>query len=387
MEVTMFDQDEQYEVSDIGEDIQRREQLLAELKSIEVSEDWNVTNREYSDLKRKWKRIYYWESAAEDQLNDEFDAILDAFYGKRREGFKSNQAMKADLVTQAQALVTMANLQDATRLCNELMAQWKSVGSAGKEDDDRLWEAFNEARQVLFDRKQKHWEELQDKFTKARSVKQSLIEQASTIVQAEDIMKTNQQFTTLMNEWKAIGSAGKEYEDSLWNEFNAIRQAFYERREAYYSAMQGELDQKYKAKCALLEQAKTMVNQKTFTKENTEQMKKLNLDWKAIGNCGNNREDQIWREFRATMDSYFEGLRQFNEQKHAQWRQKMIDARSRKQEMIQNQKRQIKYMHDEIVGLLGQRAIDEMEEDIKEAEAFIQELEAEIADIDKTLGN
>lgn len=387
MEVTMFDQDEQYEVSDIGEDIQRREQLLAELKSIEVSEDWNVTNREYSDLKRKWKRIYYWESAAEDQLNDEFDAILDAFYGKRREGFKSNQAMKADLVTQAQALVTMANLQDATRLCNELMAQWKSVGSAGKEDDDRLWEAFNEARQVLFDRKQKHWEELQDKFTKARSVKQSLIEQASTIVQAEDIMKTNQQFTTLMNEWKAIGSAGKEYEDSLWNEFNAIRQAFYERREAYYSAMQGELDQKYNAKCALLEQAKTMVNQKTFTKENTEQMKKLNLDWKAIGNCGNNREDQIWREFRATMDSYFEGLRQFNEQKHAQWRQKMIDARSRKQEMIQNQKRQIKYMHDEIVGLLGQRAIDEMEEDIKEAEAFIQELEAEIADIDKTLGN
>lgn len=38
-----------------------------------------------------------------------------------------------------------------------------------------------------------------------------------------------------------------------------------------------------------------------------------------------------------------------------------------------------------MVGLLGQRAIDEMQEQIEEKEAFIAQLEAELEDIDKTL--
>lgn len=63
----------------------------------------------------------------------------------------------------------------------------------------------------------------------------------------------------------------------------------------------------------------------------------------------------------------------------------MMDARSRKQELVQNQKRQIKRMQDEMVGLLGQRAIDEMEERIEEKKEFIQQLEEELADIEKRL--
>ena len=38
-----------------------------------------------------------------------------------------------------------------------------------------------------------------------------------------------------------------------------------------------------------------------------------------------------------------------------------------------------------MVGLLGQRAIDEMEEAIEDKKAFIEELEKEIADIDARL--
>ena len=83
--------------------------------------------------------------------------------------------------------------------------------------------------------------------------------------------------------------------------------------------------------------------------------------------------------------SKIKGLKQWNEQKHQQWRQRMMDARSRKQELVQNQKRQIKRMQDEMVGLLGQRAIDEMEERIEEKKEFIQQLEEELADIEKRL--
>ena len=138
-------------------------------------------------------------------------------------------------------------------------------------------------------------------------------------------------------------------------------------------------------KQALVENAKTIAETKSYTKENTESMKELGNEWKTIGSCGKEREDQIWNEFRSIMDDYFNGLKQMNEQKHLEWRQRMQDARNRKLDLLQKQKWQLKRMHEEMVGLLGQRAIDEMNEDIADKEEFIQHLEAEIADIEKTL--
>lgn len=37
-----------------------------------------------------------------------------------------------------------------------------------------------------------------------------------------------------MDRWKEVGSVDKEYNDSLWNEFNGIRQDFFNRRRIYY---------------------------------------------------------------------------------------------------------------------------------------------------------
>ena len=78
-------------------------------------------------------------------------------------------------------------------------------------------------------------------------------------------------------------------------------------------------------------------------------------------------------------------MKAWNEEKHANWLQHMQEIRNRKAELIQNQKRQIEHMKQDMVGLLGQRAIDEMEEAIEDKKAFIEELEKEIADIDARL--
>lgn len=380
------DNDEMYEVSDFDEDIRRREELIEEVKNIQVDTNLNEAIREAMALKRKWKRIQYWESAYEDKLMDEFESYIDAIYGVRKEGYEKNQIMKQELIEQARKLSMSDRFNQATEEMNELMNQWKMAGSTGKESDDKLWEEFNEARQKFFDRKRKNWEELQSKFGNARLLKQDLIKQAAALSECDDWQKTSEQYRILMEQWKAAGSAGKQYEDDLWNEFHQYRQKFYDRRNDYYDEVHEQQDEKYKAKQAIVEQACAILNTKEYTKEHTEQMKKLGADWKNIGTCGKDREHQIWREFRSVMDEYFNGLKAMNEQRHMEWRQRMLAARNKKQELIAAQKRQIKYMQDEIVGLLGQRAIDDMEASIEDKEEFIAELEADLADIDKKLG-
>lgn len=380
-------QDEMYEVSDFDEDIQLREALIEEVKNIPITAQWNDVFKEITDLKRRWKRISYWDSAYEDTLRETFDTYIDAFYKKREAGYQSNQAMKQELIQKAVELSKSTQWNTASEELNELMAQWKAIGTSGKELDDALWERFNEARQTFFNRKHEHWETMQVKFKDATNIKQEIILQAAQLANGEDFAKTSEQFRELMEQWTLAGSAGRDKEDNLWNEFQTHRQKFYDRRNAYYEELHGKQEQRSEEKSRLIAQAKAITASETYTKEQTAQMKELSVQWKNIGSCGKDREDALWTEFRKLNDAYFQGLKQHNEQKHAQWRQKMLDARNRKQELIAKQRRQIRYMKDEIVGLLGQRAIDEMEEDIADKEEFIKELEEQLADIDKTLAN
>lgn len=377
--------DDMLEVNDFDEDIRRREELIEEAKNIPADADWNEVMHQVNDLRRRWRRIQYWDSAYEETLAEEFDSYIDAFYAKRREFYQSAQKLKEELIEQARKVALSEEWNQATEEMNALMQQWKAAGSAGKETDDALWEQFNAARQQFFDRKHEHWEQLQGKFENARQVKENLIEQAAALEDSQEWQKTSEKFRKLMDEWKAVGSAGREHEDALWEKFNSSRQKFYERRNAHYDELHQVQGERYDAKKKLVAQAKEIADAKSYTRENTKVMKDLGVEWKKVGSCGKEHEDQIWKEFRSIMDEYFDGLKQWNEQRHSQWRQRMQDARARKLELIQNQKRQIQRMKEEMVGLLGQRAIDDMQDRIDEKEDFIEQLEAEVADIDRSL--
>lgn len=377
--------DDMLEVNDFDEDIRRREELIEEAKNIPADADWNEVMHQVNDLRRRWRRIQYWDSAYEETLAEEFDSYIDAFYAKRREFYQSAQKLKEELIEQARKVALSEEWNQATEEMNALMQQWKAAGSAGKETDDALWEQFNAARQQFFDRKHEHWEQLQGKFENARQVKENLIEQAAALEDSQEWQKTSEKFRKLMDEWKAVGSAGREHEDALWEKFNSSRQKFYERRNAHYDELHQVQGERYDAKKKLVAQAKEIADAGSYTRENTKVMKDLGVEWKKVGSCGKEHEDQIWKEFRSIMDEYFDGLKQWNEQRHSQWRQRMQDARARKLELIQNQKRQIQRMKEEMVGLLGQRAIDDMQDRIDEKEDFIEQLEAEVADIDRSL--
>lgn len=373
------------DVRDFDVDIEQRKALIEEAKQIEDTGDWSALNRELSDLQRRWRRIYYWESAYEDTLEEEFDALIDKFYAKRRELYASVEETKKDLIKQAKALTNSTDWNRATEAMKDLMTQWKAAGSAGKEKDDVLWEEFNAARNTFFDRKHTHWEDMQTKFEQARKVKEELIEEAQKLEDSTAWQASGNAFKELFARWKEAGSAGREYEDDLWNAFHASRQKFYAARDAYYDELHEKQDALYQQKEELLAKAKEIAENTLFTREDTAAMKQLSVDWKAVGFTGKERDDEIWKAFRDVMDTYFAGLKQFNESKHAQWRQRMEDRRMRKTELIQEQKRQIQRIERDMVALLGERAIEDAKERIADKEDFIKTLEAEIEELDKAL--
>lgn len=383
----MYNDETLMDVEDFDQDIQQRKDLIEEAKQIDENGDWNEINQKVLQLKRKWKKISYRDSACENELTEEFEAILDKLYSKRNEGYKGNKEQKQKLIEQAKELSVSDQFNQASKKMDELMEEWKTIGTTGKESDEALWQEFRACRQAFFDRKHEYWSGMRAQFANAKTAKEALIEQAKQYQDSNEWQKTSDALRDLMKQWKEAGSAGREHEDRLWNEFNEVRQAFYERRNKYYDELHEVQKQKYEEKKKLVAQAEEILKQQLFHKEHTAQMKQLQVEWKAIGSCGKAKDDEIWNEFRGVMDQYFDGLKAMNEQKHAQWRERLSEIRNRKQDLIQDQKRQIKRMQDDIIGLLGERAIQDMEDRIEDKKAFIKELEEEVAELEQRLND
>ena len=373
------------EFEDMEADIDKKQALVEESRKVDEIEDFNEAYRFVNDLKRKWRRIPFGESLAEEKLKDEFEANIEKVFEKQRKLSQKVVDAKEALIKEAEKASLSEDFKKATEKMNSLMTEWKNAGNAGKKTDDELWERFNSARQKFYDRKHANWENMNAQFETAKKVKEDLIEKAKSLQDSEEWQKTSAKYKELMDAWKAAGNAGREFDDDLWNAFNEARHKFYSKRNEFYEQLHKEHDEKYAQKQALVKEAKSIAGLEEYTREQTAMMKDLSAKWKAIGFCGKDKEDEIWAEFRGIMDTYFDGLKKTSEKRHAQWRIHMEEIISRKEEQIENQKRQIKHLQDDMLGLVSEATVADMQEQIEDKEDFIKQLQEEIEDIQKKL--
>lgn len=371
---------------DMDEDIQQKEALVLEAEKIGEIEDDHEASQKVNQLRRSWRQIHYWESEYEEDLKNRFEAAIDAFYAKFKEAEKEHEAAKRALIEKAKELSKAKDLKQTTKAQQDLFEEWKKIPSAGRNLDDVLWEEFQKARQVFYDRKQEAWENMNQNFDKAKEAKEALIEKAKELEDSVEWKKTSEKFRDLMTQWREAGFAGKEDNDALWEAFNSARQKFYTRRNAFYEELHSTQAINLKEKQELIEKARAIKDSEDYSRENTETMKDLAVQWKKIGSCGKNKDDKIWNEFREINDIYFDGLGKSNAKRQADHQNRMKDARARKVDLLNNQKRQIERLQDSMYGLVSEQEMKDIEAQIQQKEDFIKELEAQIEDIDSKIG-
>ncbi len=364
------------------DDISKKEEILKEAKEIPADADYKDVMPTISALQKKWRRIGEGESAYEESLRKQFDEVLDVFYAKQKEALKDVVTAKEELIKKAEALVDSKDLNKATNEINALFDEWKKLGYTDKKTDDELWAKFNAARQSFYDNRHELREQMAAKMQDAVKVKEELITKAEELADSTSWKKTTEAMDALMEEWKAAGYAGKEHNDELWDKFRAARKKFYDARSDFYAKQNAEFAEKVKSKQELIEKAKAIVEENAYSRENSDKLKELSTAWKEVGFSGRDKEEKLWNEFKGTLDTYYAGLKAFNEQKHTDWLNRMESVKNRKVDMIEKQKKQLTWMERELTSVIGEAAFEEMQLDIEDKKAFIEQLEAELKELE-----
>ena len=201
-----------------------------------------AANRELDRLSDEFKKAGRCSSKEQDdELWNEFRQVKDEFYAKKKAFFeeldKSNaekRSKKEDIINRAKELIeNIDNIKEANQKMDSLRKEWKEVGYSGK-GDEHLWKDFAKALDEFQEKKKERHHEMVKVFEERAAKKEELIKQAKILLAnseftAEEVEKVK----ALRNEYKAVGFAGKEKDDDLYQRFNEIIKKYFDEMKFY----------------------------------------------------------------------------------------------------------------------------------------------------------
>jgi hypothetical protein len=135
--------------------IEEAGQVLAGVKN------WKQAGDKMNDLMNSWKAAGSSGRDKDDDLWAQFNGIRREFFEKRQAFFDERNALrksaveaKKALIAKAQEIVDQNNFsKEITEKMKELDKEWKAAGNAGKEENDKLWDAFKAVKEVFWNAK------------------------------------------------------------------------------------------------------------------------------------------------------------------------------------------------------------------------------------------
>ena len=221
---------------------ERKLALIEEAKQALELTSMDKMSKKMKDLMDSWKASGRTQSKEkDDELWEQFSAIRKEFFDKRKayfdtlhETFAANKTAKEDLIAKAKEIAEMTDMRKASAAVNDLFEQWRKTGSAGRENDEPLWKEFSALRKEFFKKREHYYEGLKETFAKNTEAKKELISQAKVFLARSEF--TDDEINSvkdLRKAWKEVGNAGRENEQSLWEEFNGLINKYFENMRFY----------------------------------------------------------------------------------------------------------------------------------------------------------
>lgn len=313
----------------LKENLTIRLQLIEELKGfVNVEEDINTTYKNFKDVQDRWRKTGPVPRTHYNNVWKTYQHHIEIFYDflhlnreLRDLDFKHNLEEKQKLVVRAEALAHEPDLGTAFRELQTLHKIWKEdIGPVGKEHREQIWELFSNATKVLHQRRQDYYKD-QDKIYEQNLInKHEIIAQIKTISsQVSDNHKLLQQQIKQIEEQRdAFFKAGKvpqKVNEKTWAEFKEAVRQFNRNKNAFYKNLKKDQQDNLDKKRKLLELAISLKESDDWEVA-TQEMKRIQSEWKKIGHVPRKYSDKIWKEFKSACNHYFDRFHALKNKAH-----------------------------------------------------------------------
>ena len=300
-----------------AENLVKKQAILEELKGIIASdESLKKTYDDFRALQDRWKEIGPVPAAENSNLWNNYHFLVEKFFDKVRIGrelrdldMKKNLDLKIELCEKAEELLDEKSITKAFKALQKLHEEWKEVGPVPQDKKDEIWERFKAATDKINQFRREHYAKIEEEQGVNLETKKALCDKAEALL-AEDYTSVNawqkksDELSEIFGIWKSVGPASKKDNEEIWQRFRGAMDAFFAKKKAFFASLKDRQTENLERKTQLCIEAEALM-ESTEWKKATEQIKKIQEEWKTIGPVPKRHTDKIWKRFRAACDTFF----------------------------------------------------------------------------------
>ncbi|AXG74971.1 DUF349 domain-containing protein [Flavobacterium arcticum] len=304
---------------DFRHNLEQKQKIIVRVEELLEEKDIMKAFRELQSLHKMWKeeigpvsrehREEIWNRFSDltKQLHDK----REAFNATIREREEENLKKKKDIIAQIDAIAqepvkNHSGWQGQIQKIEALRNAFFSAGKVPIEVNEDTWAAFKAAVRNFNSVKNSFYKEIKKDQQENLNKKQALVEKAQSLKDSDDYAATTQVMKQIQEEWKKIGHVPRKYSDSLWKEFKAACNHYFDKLHAHRNeANKDELEafEKKKEYLESLKDFELVGDHKT----DLDAIKQHIDNWKAIGRVPQARR-HIEGKFNKILDALFDKL-------------------------------------------------------------------------------
>ncbi|MFP4690719.1 MAG: DUF349 domain-containing protein [Bacteroidales bacterium] len=302
---------------EMQENLQVKEHILDELRTlIDSEEELKRTYDHFHELQDRWRSAGPVPRSAKGTLWNNYHFLVEKFFDKvninkelKDLDLKKNLEVKTGLCEKAEELLLESSITKSFQQLQKLHEAWKETGPVPKDKKDEIWDRFKAATDKLNKRRQEHYEKLKEEQNKNYAAKLVLCEKAEQLsAHLPETPRQWQEKTEEINElfkfWKTIGFAPKKVNNEIWNRFRTALDTFFSAKKEFFRRFKDQQKDNYNQKLNLCLQAEALKDSEDW-KATTEELIRLQKEWKKVGPVPAKFSDKIWKRFRKACDHFF----------------------------------------------------------------------------------
>jgi len=322
------------DAADMKKDLQEnnlkeKNALLSKLKDIiQNEENIGAAFGSFKEIHDAWKETGDIPREKRDDIQTEYSKLLESFFYNmkiyrelKEHDLHRNEQIKLDIITKIQVLKDLSSIKESETQLKTLQNEWDEVGPVAEGEWEKIKTAYWDNVKVIYSKINSFYDERRHKLTANIDAKKALIEKVSTSVLGIEELNTikdweakTSEIISIQDEWKHVGFGPKKENEEVWKEFRAICDIFFNAKKVYFDSLREESKHLVVAKQKLIDKAKE-INQSEDWKTTSDQLVRLQNDWKKIGHTGQKSEQKLWLEFRGSCDVFFNARKKHFDEK------------------------------------------------------------------------
>ncbi len=302
-----------------AENLKAKRALIERLQGVVTSEEnIGAAFGAFKEIQEKWKEVGNIPRDNRNDIQKEYSKLLEDFFYNiniykqlKEHDFKRNHQLKLEIIESLKSLQKEEKMKELETQMRSLQNDWDEIGPVPNEQWELLKESYWTEIRSLQNRLNRFYEDRRDQQKENLEKKGILIEELKEMLTDQENWDSSKAWEAktklvleIQNRWKTIGFGPRKENEIIWKEFRSICDTFFDGKKTFYAVVNSKFDGVAEQKQALIDKANKLKEQ-TNWKETSEQLIRLQKDWKKLGHAGRKNEQKLWKAFRGACDAFF----------------------------------------------------------------------------------